>query len=65
MRRNNRIDLAMPALMQRFGLQLSTTAAILEQHSHDESWNPPDLPDAVIFAVDGRCGRHGPDLRRA
>jgi D-lactate dehydrogenase (cytochrome) len=48
--RNDRINLAMPALMQRFGPQLSTAAAILEQHSHDESWNPPALPDAVIFA---------------
>lgn len=33
-----------------FGERLSTSHAVLEHHSHDESSYPPALPQAVVFA---------------
>ena len=38
------------ALHERFGEQLSTTAAVREHHGRDESAYPPMPPDAVVFA---------------
>ncbi|QZA32591.1 FAD-linked oxidase C-terminal domain-containing protein [Hydrogenibacillus sp. N12] len=29
--------------------RVSTNPTVLEQHSHDESYHPPHLPDAVVF----------------
>ena len=37
-------------LRQRFGDRLTTGQAIREQHGKGESYHPPALPDAVIFA---------------
>ncbi len=31
------------------GDRFSTAAAVLEHHSHDESWHPPQAPDGVCF----------------
>ncbi len=39
-------------LRQRFGDRFSTSASVLDQHGHDESWHPTAPPDAVLFA---RC----------
>ncbi len=41
---------ALDRLRDRFGEKLVTAAAVLEQHGHGESWHPPALPDAVLFA---------------
>jgi D-lactate dehydrogenase (cytochrome) len=37
------------ALRQRFGARFTTAAAAREQHGRDESWHPPQAPDAVCF----------------
>ncbi len=37
-------------LREMFGVQLSSAAAVLEHHSHDESHHEPASPDAVLFA---------------
>ncbi len=42
--------LAIDVLKQRFGEQISTAAAVREQHGHDESYHPVEAPDAVFFA---------------
>src|SRR5215468_4738773 len=39
------------ALRERFGERFSTAAAVREHHSRDESYHPPQLPDAVLFAL--------------
>ncbi|MDQ1712071.1 MAG: hypothetical protein QOE45_1521 [Frankiaceae bacterium] len=44
------VQTAVEVLTARFGAQLSTSAAVLEQHGTDESWHPPVLPDVVVFA---------------
>jgi len=57
---------AIAALRQRFGERCTTNAAIRERHGTDESWHPPALPDAVVFAesadevmaVVGICAEH-------
>jgi D-lactate dehydrogenase (cytochrome) len=41
---------AIACLKQRFGEQISTAAAVREQHGHDESYHPTEPPDAVLFA---------------
>ena len=41
---------AIEVLKQRFGDNLSTAAAVREQHGHDESYHPVEAPDAVLFA---------------
>ncbi len=41
---------ALDRLHDAFGEKLVTAAAIREQHGHGESWHPPALPDAVLFA---------------
>lgn len=41
---------ALEVLRVRFGAQLSTSGAVLEQHGTDESWHPPIPPDVVVFA---------------
>ncbi|MGF1553204.1 MAG: FAD-binding oxidoreductase [Paracoccaceae bacterium] len=43
------IETAISALAPRFGDRLSRTAAILEQHGHDEAHHAAHLPDAVIW----------------
>jgi D-lactate dehydrogenase (cytochrome) len=41
---------ALEELKAFLGNRLSTGRAVREQHSHDESWHPARLPDAVCFA---------------
>jgi D-lactate dehydrogenase (cytochrome) len=41
---------AIACLKQRFGEQISTAAAVREQHGRDESYHPTEPPDAVLFA---------------
>ena len=36
-------------LRSEFGERLSTSASVLEQHGHGESWHPAQSPDAVCF----------------
>ncbi len=36
-------------LRSEFGKRLSTSASVLEQHGHGESWHPAQPPDAVCF----------------
>jgi len=43
-------SVAIEVLKQRFGDRLSTSAAVREQHGHDESYHPTEPPDAVLFA---------------
>jgi len=53
-------------LRQLLGERLSTSAAVREQHGHDESYHPSSSPDAVAFvestaevaAVVALCARH-------
>ena len=57
---------AIEELERLLGDRLSTGEAIREQHSHDESWHTPRLPDAVCFPDDtddvsrivAVCARH-------
>ena len=57
---------AIDVLRQRFGDRLATGHAIREQHGKGESYHPPALPDAVVFAhtteevqeVVQLCARH-------
>ena len=37
-------------IFERFGNQASTSSDTLTQHSHDESFHIPGLPDVVVFA---------------
>jgi D-lactate dehydrogenase (cytochrome) len=43
-------DAALDALKQLLGDRLSRAQAVREHHGKDESWNIPQLPDAVAFA---------------
>ncbi|MCR9111139.1 FAD-linked oxidase C-terminal domain-containing protein [Marivita sp. XM-24bin2] len=43
------IEAAISALREILGDRLSTGASILDQHSHDEAYTTPVLPDAVAF----------------
>lgn len=40
---------AVAALKAAFGVRLHTSEAILQHHSHGESWHTPALPDAVLM----------------
>lgn len=44
------IETAISVLKQRFGEQLKTSQALLEQHAHTMTYIPAQLPDAVVFA---------------
>lgn len=46
---NAKIDATIAALREILGDRLSTGASILDQHSHDEAYTKPVLPDAVAF----------------
>ena len=37
-------------LRNTLGDRVSTSASVLEQHGHGESWHPSQMPDAVCFA---------------
>src|SRR6202035_1531928 len=60
-------DGAIEVLKQRFGENLSTAAAVREQHGHDESYHAVEPPDTLLFAeATGDvvaaveiCARHG------
>lgn len=60
----------MAELTIRFGERCTTNSAIRERHGSDESWHPPSLPDAVVFAetvaevqaVVGVCAAHSVPL---
>ena len=41
---------ALDELAARFGVQLTVSAAVRDQHGVDESWHPSIPPDAVLFA---------------
>ncbi len=43
------IEATISALREILGDRLSTGASILDQHSHDEAYTTPVLPDAVVF----------------
>jgi D-lactate dehydrogenase (cytochrome) len=55
------------ALRAHVGERLSTAIAVREHHSRDESYHPPSLPDAVLFAAStdevqaavALCAAHG------
>ena len=49
-RNDSGIETAISVLKQRFGEQLKTSKALLEQHSHTMTYIPSQLPDAVVFA---------------
>ena len=49
-RNESGISTAIDVLKQRFGEQLKTSQALLEQHSHTMTYIPSQLPDAVVFA---------------
>jgi len=61
------VDLVLPELEAFLGARLTTGKAAREQHSRDESWHYPVLPDAVAFArstdevarILAICHRHG------
>jgi len=44
------IKTALKELQQLFGDRLTTSEAVREHHSHDESWHAARAPDAVCFA---------------
>ncbi len=46
---NDTIGNAVVELKQLLGDRLSTGSSILQQHSHDEAYSTPALPDAVAF----------------
>ncbi|MCS6920334.1 MAG: FAD-binding protein [Elioraea sp.] len=60
------VESALAALRQHFGERCTTNAAVRERHGSDESWHPPSMPDAVVFAesiaevqtVVGICAAH-------
>jgi len=60
------IAIALDELKQLFGDRLSTSDAIRDHHSQDESWHTAQPPDAVCFAKDADevsaalqiCNRH-------
>jgi len=43
------IETAIAELAPHFGDRLSRSAAMREQHGHDEAHHMPNLPDAVIW----------------
>lgn len=43
------IESAIAELAPMFGERLSRADAVREQHSHDEAWHLPHMPDAVIW----------------
>lgn len=45
----DRVQQAIEELKRLLGDRLSTGSSILEQHSHDEAYSQPALPDAVAF----------------
>ncbi len=49
-RNESGIQTVISVLKQRFGEQLKTSHALLEQHSHTMTYIPSQLPDAVVFA---------------
>ncbi len=44
------VDLALTALVSRFGDRISTAASVREHHGRDESYHPAAAPDAVLYA---------------
>ena len=59
-------DVMLDELRALLGERLSTSAAVCEQHGHDESYHPTLPPDAVAFArsteevaeIVKTCARH-------
>jgi D-lactate dehydrogenase (cytochrome) len=43
------LEIALDELKELFGTRLTTSKAVRDHHSHDESWHPAHLPDAVCF----------------
>ena len=43
------IGAAIDELKRLLGARATDAAAVLEQHSHDESYHPPAAPDVVCF----------------
>ncbi len=64
---NTHIEATIAALREILGDRLSTGASILDQHSHDEAYTTPVLPDAVAFPETTQevsqilkvCSQHG------
>ena len=60
------LAIGLEELRRLFGERLSTSDAVREHHSQDESWHTPHAPDAVCFANDADevsaallvCNRH-------
>lgn len=61
------LNAALEELKKALGTALTTSEAVREHHSRDESWHAAHLPDAVCFATDADevcrtlaiCSRHG------
>ncbi|WP_439119819.1 FAD-binding oxidoreductase [Marivita sp.] len=64
---NANIEATIAALRDVLGERLSTGPSILDQHSHDEAYTRPVLPDAVVFPetteevsqILKTCSQHG------
>ena len=60
------LAIALDELKELFGTRLTTSKAVRDHHSHDESWHPAHLPDAVCFVNSAEevsraiaiCSRH-------
>ncbi len=60
------LEIALDELKELFGTRLTTSKAVRDHHSHDESWHPAHLPDAVCFVNSAEevsrtiaiCSRH-------
>lgn len=44
-----RLEIALDELKELLGTRLTTSNAVRDHHSRDESWHAPHLPDAVCF----------------
>lgn len=61
------LEAAIGELGDLFGQRLSTGESVRAQHAHTLTWTAPQMPDAVVFALDAEevaatvrvCARHG------
>ena len=61
------LEIVLDELKELVGTRLTTSKAVRDHHSHDESWHPAHLPDGVCFVNSAAevssaiaiCSRHG------